>query len=177
MHDDPKLLRLFYSVRDFQLALSALIFFQELDENNKYSNVELRRFRCYLECAIISYSRPFNKSYGMPILKFKDINIEPSTIEKSLHDKIIQHRNGVVAHSDTEKIRLLVQSRSIKDDILLPIMTTDEGLDFIDDRDDWIIWLRKLISGLSEVTFDAIQALEEGTVLHKDYKNPDLSNT
>jgi len=172
---EPRTLRLFYSQRDFALALSALDFFMEADETAKYSLVELRRFRCYLDEAVISYCRPFTQSRGLPILTFLDLDITPTADQLSLHDRLMAYRHKVVAHSDVERMRIAVSAIKPFNDkgVFMPIMNTDEGLDFLSDRWDWMNWLHALRSALATVTFDLVQSSGGGFSLAKDYLFPD----
>ena len=172
---DGHTLRLFYSQRDFALALSAVDFFMELDETAKYSVVELRRFRCYLDEAVISYCRPFTNGRGMPLLRFEDLNITPTATQFDLHERLMAYRHKVVAHSDVERMRIVVSTIKPFDDkdVIMPILNTDEGLEFISDRSEWIDWLRKLRYELARVTFGMAQASGSEFRLHKDYMFPD----
>jgi len=171
MEPDGRTLRLFYSVRDFALALSALDFFLEVDEGKTYSYVELRRFRCYLDEAVIAYCRPFTQGRGMPVLTFEDLGVTPTSAQRELHARLLAYRHKVVAHSDVERMRMLVRSIKPFDDrdLLMPLMATDEGLEFLSDRGDWEIWLRTLRSGLAAATFDCVQAAGEAFHLSKDF--------
>lgn len=168
---EPRTLRLFYSQRDFALALSAVDFFMEVDESAKYSVIELRRFRCYLDEAVISYCRPFTQSRGLPILTFADLNIRPTAEQLALHQRLLTYRHKVVAHSDVERMRIVVRAIKPFDDrdILMPISNTDEGLEFIEDRLEWMTWLRDLRSSLSRVTFEIVQNSGGGFRLEKDH--------
>lgn len=167
-------LRLFYSLRDFQLALSALDFYLEVDEGQHYSVIQLRRFRCYLDEAVISYCRPFTTASGLPLLSFKRIGLKPTQEQHALHDQLMAYRHKVVAHSDLEKMRMAVSSFKAFDDkdLWMPILNTDEGLEFLPDRMVWLEWLRALIGALSEVTFEMVQTAGEGFLIHQDHRKP-----
>lgn len=168
---EPRTLRLFYSQRDFALALSAVDFFMEVDESATYSYIELRRFRCYLDEAVISYCRPFTQSRGLPILAFADLNITPTAEQLALHQRLLTYRHKVVAHSDVERMRIVVRAIKPFDDrdIFMPISNTDEGLEFIEDRLEWMIWLHALRSSLSRVTFEIVQNSGGAFRLEKDH--------
>ena len=172
---DGRTLRLFHSLRDLGLALSALDFFMEADQTAKYSRIELRRFRCYLDEAVISYCRPFTRSPGMPLLKFADLEIEPTPEQQDLHDRLMTYRHKVVAHSDVERMRIAVTALKPFDDkdVLVPIVNTDEGLQFTPDRMTWLNWLHTLRSALAAVTFKIVQGAGEGFRLAKDHMLPD----
>ncbi|MCK5911644.1 MAG: hypothetical protein KAG62_17000 [Caulobacter sp.] len=167
---DPLTLRLFYSLRDIQLALSAFDFLLELDVDQRYSFVELRRFRCYLDAGVIAYCRPFTDTRGVPLLSFKRIGVTPTPEQRRLHEDLREYRNKVVAHSDVERMRIAVTTTQPFDDLdlAMPIMSVDEGLPFLDRRDDLIVWLRTLRGALAAKTF----ALAQGPKpfrLRKDY--------
>jgi hypothetical protein len=168
---DGRTLRLFYSQRDFALALSALDFFMEVDETANYSHVELRRFRCYLDEATIAYCRPFTQARGMPLLSFSDLALTPDPDQLDLHDRLLKYRHKVVAHSDVERMRIAVSAMKPFGDseLLMPIMNTDEGLEFIPERLAWMIWLRTLRSALAKVTFNLVQGAGEDFRVTKDY--------
>jgi hypothetical protein len=70
---DPRLrqaegrrIRLLYSLGDLQLALSASAFLAECEPDEKYSKVELRRFRCYETALVTAYNRPTNEPEKTP---------------------------------------------------------------------------------------------------------------
>lgn len=172
---DPRTLRLFYSLRDIQLALSAFDFLLELEEGRAYSVVELRRFRCYLDAGVIAYFRPFTETRGVPTLSFKQIGVTPSPTQRDLHDRLKDYRNKVVAHSDADRMRIAVESIQPFDDLDIPMphMAVDEGLPFLDDRDALIIWLRVLRGALAKKTFDLVRTAPKPFGFKKDYLNED----
>ena len=168
---DPQTLRIFYSLRDFQFALSAFDFFLEVDASSKYSKVELRRFRCYLDAAIIAYGRPFTRTVGVPLLSLGQIGVEPTPRQGDLHRQLLDYRHKVVAHSDADRMRIAVGSTSLFDDrpeLRMPILQTDEGLPFLGDQDEIIEWLRLLMHKLSETTFALAQS-DQPPEFTKDY--------
>ncbi len=125
---------------DFQLALSAADFTQEADENERYSHVELRRFRCYEHTAIVSYSRPFSDGKSkVPRLSMKQIRAELTEDQKKLHNRVIKLRNKLVAHSDAEMMNFAAKAEPIDIDKDRPfyavIAQHDEGLQFYKWRD------------------------------------------
>lgn len=168
---DGRTLRLFYSQRDFGLALSGTDFFMELDENAKYSHVELRRYRCYLDMAVISYCRPFTRARGLPLLTFQDIGIMPTALQLDLHERLMLYRHKVVAHSDIERMQIVVTTVILAPhaDVVFPVQVTDEGLEFIEDRLEWIKWLHILRHALTIRLIAAVQAAGSRFRLHQDY--------
>jgi len=105
-----KLKRLMISVRDFQEALSAATFLlEEVDQSEKYPLAEIRRFRCYETAMVIAYARPFSMARGeVGPLQPKDTGLSMNAAEKSLHTKLITHRNTVYGHSDAEFVEIHV---------------------------------------------------------------------
>lgn len=168
---DPRVLRLFYSQRDLQFALSAFDFLSELDIESSYSKIELRRFRCYLDAGVIAYGRPFTATVGVPMLSLKQIGVKPTLAEKQLHDDLMAYRHKVVAHSDVERMRIAVTSFQPFDDhrVRMPLMTIDEGLPFLDERLEVIAWLRRLMHALGSKTFEIVQQAVEPFAFTKDH--------
>ena len=105
-----KLTRLMISAHDFQQALSAATFLvQDFDESAEHPLADLRRFRCYETAMIIAYARPFSMAKGeVRPLRWSDTGLSRTAAEKSLHAKLIKHRNTVYAHSDAEFVRTRV---------------------------------------------------------------------
>lgn len=130
-------IRLLYSLRDIQLALSAAEFLQECDPDAKMGKIELRRYKCYETTAIVAYARPFSDSRGgFPKLSLKMIDVHLDGQNKALHDKILDLRNRAIAHSDAAMMRLAVRLREldIGNGETFPYIDAafDEGLDFVD---------------------------------------------
>lgn len=133
--EDLRRLRMLYSLGDFQIALSAVAFLKEADEEERYSIEKLRRFKCYETTMITAYARPFSDSKeGVPKLSLKMCGVTLSNDESHLHERLIHLRNKVFAHSDAEMMRIAnrVRTLEIKGDrpvnVFLPIF--DEGLFF-----------------------------------------------
>lgn len=101
-----QLTRLMLSSIDFRHALSAATFLlEECDWDARYRNEELRRFKCYETTLVVTYSRPFSRSRGRSApfrwaLLGKAFELLPE--EKVLHDKMIELRNKLHAHSDDD---------------------------------------------------------------------------
>jgi hypothetical protein len=116
-------LRLLYSLGDFQLALSAAAFLAECDPDSTYSKVELRRFRCYETTIIMAYTRPFSESKGeVPRLSVKVAGAKLNDEQKALHQRLMNLRNKVIAHSDADMMRIVSQAHP---------MTFDDGIEFV----------------------------------------------
>jgi hypothetical protein len=91
-------IRLLYALGDFQLALSASAFLAECDPNEKYSKVDLRRFRCYETTIIMAYTRPFSQSKGsIPSLSLKLVGAQLDEAQRKLHQRLMDIRNKVLA--------------------------------------------------------------------------------
>jgi hypothetical protein len=170
-------LRLLYSLGDFQLALSAAPFLAECDPGEKYSKVELRRFRCYETTIIMAYTRPFSESKGeIPRSSFKVANVQPNAEQKQLHRRLMNLRNKVIAHSDVEMMRIRSQAypRAFENGFEFVWLQAvfDEGLTFVGQE-------RVALSELLHFIFDAVytkllkdaQKDPKGFDLRKDYLN------
>jgi hypothetical protein len=110
LHAERRRRRLLYSLHDLQQALSACEFLRECDDTQKYSRAELRRFRCYETALVIAYTRPFTQSRGEALpLSMKMTNLKLSVDRRALHDRLVEMRNKIVAHSDSEMMRMTIQ--------------------------------------------------------------------
>lgn len=160
------------ALQDFTHALSAFAFFDEIPAAT--TQVERRRFRCYHDAAIISYCRPFTKSEGLPKLSLKQIGITPSADEEALHDRIMSYRNKVVAHTDADRMRLLVTSWTAfeGEKYAIPHVVEDEGFEFLEDRHAICEWLHRVMTALATFVFDKIQEFPHGTRHLRDHLSP-----
>ncbi len=157
-------IRMLSALGDFQLALSAADFIQEADENEKYNHVALRRFRCYEHTAIVAYARPFSQSKGKtPKLSLKMCGVTLTPKEQALHDRVIDLRNKLVAHSDTEMMNFAAQAGEVMRHKGQPffalLVQHDEGLQFYKrmDQIDLIDLIRKVSFKLYERMSDLVQ--------------------
>lgn len=103
-----KLNRVLLSVRDFQQALSAATFlYDELDD--AHGLVAMRRLRCFETNMVVAYARPFSMAHG-PVsrLKLTDLAIELDEERTALHQRLIEQRNRLYAHSDAEIVPMSV---------------------------------------------------------------------
>lgn len=161
-------IRLLYSMKDIQLALSAADFLQECDPEARISMVELRRYKCYETTAIVSYARPFSESRGgFPKLSLKMIGVRLDEDKKALHEKLLDLRNRTVAHSDAEMMRMAVrfQELNIGNGEKFPYIRPafDEGLDFVGLGPVW-----EMLS-LFHTVYDGLFS----TIMADARKNPD----
>ena len=102
--------RLLYSLNDLQQALSACDFLYECEETGTYSKIELRRFRCYETTLVVAYTRPFSQSRGGSApLTMKMVGLKLSKDRLALHDKLMDMRNKIMAHSDSDLMRMTTQ--------------------------------------------------------------------
>jgi hypothetical protein len=135
--EELRRVRMIYSIRDFQLALSAADFLSECDMKAKYNKVELRRYKCFETTMIIAYARPFSDSKGdIPKFSFKMIGLKLTPEERSLHQRLRSLRNKAIAHSDGEMMRFAAKPHEIDlgdGRTVVPVETIfDEGLAFVD---------------------------------------------
>lgn len=105
-----KLTRLMISTQDFQQALSAATFLlEEVDDGERYTLAEMRRFRGYETAMVVAYARPFSMAKGeIGPLKWKGTGLSMTEAERSLHRKLINYRNTVYGHSDAEFVEMKV---------------------------------------------------------------------
>jgi hypothetical protein len=174
--DDKQQLRLIYSLRDFQLALSSWTFFMEVDPDEPCSKVELRRFRCYQDSAVIAYWRPFSRADGLPALSFAEIGVTPTADELGLHERLRVYRNKVVAHSDPERMRILLTSIEVGDEgegPHMPIIRWDEGLELVGDHRTLEAWLHRLVHAASTAIFELVQDAPKPFRFLKDHLAPE----
>lgn len=155
------------ALQDFQHALSAITFFMDIGEQE--TEIERRRFRCYHDSAVVAYCRPFTKSSGLPMLSLRDLGIKASVDQRALHDRLMSYRNQVVAHTDEDRMRLLLTSFTVLEKFAMPQIVKDEGFEFLDDMRKIETWLRMLIRALSEYVFEMMQKMPHGTRLLKDH--------
>jgi hypothetical protein len=126
-----------YSLGDLQLALSASAFLMDC-EPEKYTRVELRRFRCYETALVTAYTRAFSQSKGkVPPLSFKMADLKLTGDQMKLHRRLVDMRNKVVAHSDREMMRITAQTFSmpLRDEREIVFVQTvfDEGITLLGD--------------------------------------------
>lgn len=120
---------------DFQMALSAITFLGEVEEDQKYPIPELRRFRCYETAFIVAYCRPFTRANGkkFPRLFMSDVDLVLIGKESDLHNKILNLRHKVFSHSDRDFAHVRLDSYEIAMDegnLIFPKLRSDEGLAF-----------------------------------------------
>ncbi|MDO9013235.1 MAG: hypothetical protein Q7U84_00430 [Polynucleobacter sp.] len=168
---DAQLLRLVYSQWDFQQALSALIFLlEECDFEERYSAIQLRRFRCYESSIIISFARPFEVSRGKTALGLKAIGIELSPSERQLRDRVMDLRRKVVAHSDEGAMHFKGVILQPFDDvgIKVPLFKFQETLHLAqDDVRPLETLLRKLTHAIAAILFQLAQVSPERLEVYK----------
>ena len=104
-----RLNRLMLSSRDFQQALSAATFlYQDMDEAR--SLPDWRRLRCYETNMVVAYARPFSQAHG-PVkrLSLSELGADLNPEKEALHQRLIDHRNRLHAHSDAEFVPMSVE--------------------------------------------------------------------
>lgn len=168
-------MRMLYSLRDLEIALSAADFLTEADEDENYSHVELRRFKCYETTAVVSYSRPFSESKnGFPKLSLKMCDVSLSEHERGLHEKILATRNTIMAHSDAEFMHFnaMVGDVSKNQDGTLNVVHVifGEGLIFYKylEQQALIDLIRKVSFGLYRKIHGQAQLLPDNFRMRKD---------
>lgn len=108
-----QLLRLMMSALDFRHALSAATFLlEDCDWSQKYRTSDLRRLRCYETTMVVAYGRPFAESrgHGAPFAwKHIKPGFELEPHEAVLHEKLMECRNKLHAHSDGDFTKIVPQ--------------------------------------------------------------------
>ncbi len=172
-------LRLLYSLKDIQLALSSAAFLAECEPDIAISKVELRRFKCYETTAIIAYARPFSEaSDGFPKLSMKMIGVRLDVEEQKLHDQLIGLRNQVIAHSDPKKMRMAVRvtDLDIGNGESWPYInaTFDEGLDFVGHQPvtQLMTLFRKVLGGIYTKLVEDAKINSDLFAIQLDHLNP-----
>jgi hypothetical protein len=147
--------RLPYSLNDLQQALSACEFLYECDETQTYSKIELRRFRCYETTLVVAYTRPFSQSRGaVPPLTLKMVNLKLSKERQALHDRLMEMRNKIMAHSDSEMMRMTTQPFDV------PMRDGEPPMYFIQTVfDEGITLLGSLLIEINELLHEVFQAI------------------
>ncbi len=101
-----QLMRLMMSAIDFRHALSAATFLcEEVDWSESYRTNEIRRFKCYETTMVVAYARPFTQARGHAgpfSWKLIKPGFKLESSEAKLHEKLLQHRNKLHAHSDSD---------------------------------------------------------------------------
>ena len=134
LHAEARRRRLLYALNDLQQALSACDFLYECEETKTYSKIELRRFRCYETTLVVAYTRPFVQSRGAAApLTLKMIGLKLSKDRQALHDRLMDMRNKIMAHSDSEMVRMTTQPFDVsmqdgEPPLYLIQMVFDEGI-------------------------------------------------
>lgn len=159
-------IRLIHSLADFEQANSALVFIDELDPDEKMSRVELRRYRCIEDAAVVAYWRPFSECRGLPKLSLKRLGLKLTAEEAALHEILKTHRNKVVAHTDIDRMRLAFRSWKPSDhDVIMPHLIRDDALALFDRRQEWRALVRKLLNAVADSVFERVQGLGEAEFL------------
>lgn len=159
------------ALTDFSQSLSALTFFMDIPERT--DRIERKRYRCYHDAAIIYYCRPFTMSRGLPILSPKSVYRPSTAEEKGLHNFLLTERNKVVAHTDADRMRLLLTSFDVVDGIRFPQIVEDEGFALLGKERLFEQWLHKLTSSLTKEVFHLMQQHEPGVEFRQDYLHKD----
>jgi len=148
---------------DFQMALSAFNFVSEVGPEEPISRIERRRLRCFEDAAVVAYWRPFSDSKGLPKLSFKKLGIKATSEQLTLHRRLQERRNKVIAHTDVDRMRLAFSTFRVSEDssIMMPQYDFDDALEFYADLDAIVIWLRTLSHAASKAIFTRVQGRQE----------------
>ena len=169
LHAEARRRRLLYSLNDLQQALSACEFLYECEETNTYSKMERRRLRCYETMLVVAYARPFTQSRGAAApLSMKMVGLKLSNDRQALHDRLMDMRNKIMAHSDSEMMRMTTQPFDV------PMKDGEPPMYLIQTVfDEGVSLLGALLIETNELLREVYQAVY-GT-LHKELQaNPEL---
>lgn len=158
---DAQVLRLAYSLWDFQQSLSALTFLmEECDFGVRYNAVQLRRFRCFESTAIISFARPFEAGRGQTTIGLRAIAFQFTEMEANIKNRLMKLRRKVIAHSDEDAMHFNFQViRPFDDsDLALPQVKFQESL-YLKEEDlrPLETLLRKLTHAITGALFSLAQ--------------------
>lgn len=155
--------RIIQAMADFQMALSAFDFVSEVSPEEPISRIERRRLRCFEDAAVVAYWRPFSDSKGLPKLSLKKLGIMATTEQLTLHERLKERRNKVIAHTDVDRMRLAFSTFRMFEDseIMIPQYDFDDALEFYSDLDAIIIWLRTLRQAARRAIFTRVQGRQE----------------
>jgi len=151
--------RLAISRADLQFSLSAITFLSEVEEDQKYNPVELRRFKSYETAFVVSYARPFTENSGSRYkkLSLRKIGFRLEGEQKRLHEKIISLRNRIYAHSDGEFAAVrsdLLKIYELINGVPLHHVQFEEGLHFGKSSEihETMVMIAKIMHALHEET-------------------------
>ncbi|WP_033073839.1 hypothetical protein [Sphingopyxis sp. MWB1] len=161
------------ALEDFKFSVGGFSLLSNLPTERL--QVEREAARSYHDAAVVSYCRPFTQSKGLPILSFKSIGIKPSSTERALHERLLEYRNKVVAHTDVDRMSLVLTSSRIWEGVryMMPHVFEEVGFEFIGDLDALDDWLRKIMTPLATFVFDLMQELPPGTRIDKAPRGAD----
>ena len=168
---EAELIRVVYSMRDFERSSSALIFLgddkQEQDNNRAHN----RRHYCYETTAVVCYMRPFSSAHGeIKPLSLPDLDIELTSEELDLHDRLRTLRDKVFAHSDFAKMEFRLDPIKVGEDETppyFPLLNVPEGAGLLTSKDISVMdaLIRKLIHKLCQTVNDYVQRSTEPLVI------------
>ncbi|WP_168455083.1 hypothetical protein [Acetobacter pasteurianus] len=156
-------IRIIQAMADFQMALSALDFVSEVSPDEPISRIERRRLRCFEDAAVVAYWRPFSYSNGLPKLTLETLGITATTEQLTLHERLKERRNKVIAHTDVDRMRLVLSTFRVSEDseIMMPQYNFDDALEFYPNLDTLIMWIRILHQAATRAIFKRVQGRRE----------------
>lgn len=86
-----------------------------------------------------------------------------TTEQLTLHERLKERRNKVIAHTDVDRMRLAFSTFRMFEDseIMIPQYDFDDALEFHSDLDAIIIWLRTLRQAARRAIFTRVQGRQE----------------
>ncbi|NKI35764.1 hypothetical protein HFP89_11385 [Wenzhouxiangella sp. XN79A] len=172
---EAQLIRAIYASWDLQQALSALTFLlEECDFEERYSRVDLRKFRCFETTLIISMARPLENSRAGSQLSLRALGIKLNQGHRELLDRIMHLRRKIIAHSDEEEMHFRTSTFPVLDgEYNFPHFQFNEGLHL--EKSELLAleqMLRWLLQKMSKFFFQVAQNNPE---MLERYKSPHSS--
>ncbi|MEQ8602270.1 MAG: hypothetical protein RIB45_03045 [Marivibrio sp.] len=166
-----QIVRVVYSLRDFERAFSALTFLREPKRKEDCELAHLRRHYCFEMTAIVSYARPFSRAYG-PVspLSMTDLSEYLDISQIKLHERILNLRNKAFAHSDFDAMEFRIDPIFIDGEnrsVAFPVFNVPEGPGFLDQNEILLMesLVKKLINHLAGTVFEFFQGSTEPLIV------------
>lgn len=173
----PQLLRLIHSANDLQLSLSSFTwFFEEWNPELQFTELELRKLKCFESAMVIAFMRPFVQSRKGTVLSRKAIGVSFTDEEASLFKKVKDLRNSFIAHADEDEMNFRIESFELDwvKGILVPNITYDDRLHFSEDElYEFQDLVRRLLYAISKTIWDLTQVYPEEMKFYKKPKSWD----
>lgn len=168
---ENQIIRAIYSLRDFELALSALTFLENKNAEIESNRDQLRRQYCYETSAVVSYMRPFSSAHGeVKPLSLEELGITITTEEFEFHKHLKMLRDKVFAHSDFDQMEFRldpVQIGETGEYPYFPQFTAPKGPGLLCSEEvcNMMSLIRKLIHAIGKIVFNYVQLSPEPIII------------